>query len=177
MRSHTKKTLAEWYHLKARPNGWNLTVELEASKNTNIKLQEVMDIMMTEQRVEQTEKVEHMWRLPHAIKQMLSEPPKTHPFWVAGHRLVRPNVRSLEPLTETDGHDTMLDHVGDDRGNKAIGSRYCCTRSIVVTIHTAFGAVLVLVSTGGQTVAKASGKNKTVYLWPAWTGFFTDVER
>ena len=35
------------------------------------KLQEIMDIMMTEKRLEQTEKIEHMRGLPHVIKQML----------------------------------------------------------------------------------------------------------
>ena len=32
-------------------------------------------------------------------------------FWVAGRRL---NERSLEPLTETDGDETMMNHLGDD---------------------------------------------------------------
>ena len=41
------------------PNGWNLTVELEAPNNANSKLQEVMDIMMAEERLEKTENVEH----------------------------------------------------------------------------------------------------------------------
>ena len=55
-----------------RPNGWNLTDELEAPDDANSKLQEVNDISMTEKRVEQTEKIEHMRGLPHAIKQMLT---------------------------------------------------------------------------------------------------------
>ena len=35
-------------------------------------------------------------------------------FLVAGHRLVRPHERSLEPFTETDGDETMMDNPGDD---------------------------------------------------------------
>ena len=54
------------------PNGWNLTVELEAPNEANSKLQEVMDIMMTEKRLEQTEKIELMRGLSHAVKQMLT---------------------------------------------------------------------------------------------------------
>ena len=54
------------------PNVWNFTDELEAPIDVNSKLQEVMDIMMTENRLEQTEKIEHMGGLPHAIKQMLT---------------------------------------------------------------------------------------------------------
>ena len=53
---------------------------LEAPSDVNRKLEEVMDIMMTEQRLEKTEKVEHLRRLPHAIEQVLSGPQKTHSF-------------------------------------------------------------------------------------------------
>ena len=53
-------------------NGWNLTVELEAPNDATSMSQEVMDIMMTEKGLEQTEKTEHMRRLPHTIKQMLT---------------------------------------------------------------------------------------------------------
>ena len=42
---------------ESTPNGWNLTVELEAPNDANSKLQEVVDIMMTEKRLEQTEKI------------------------------------------------------------------------------------------------------------------------
>ena len=42
---------------ESTPNGWNLTVELEAPNDANNKLQETMDIMMTERRSEQTEKI------------------------------------------------------------------------------------------------------------------------
>ena len=80
------------------PVGWNLTVELEAPDDANNKLQEVMDIVMTEQRLEKTENVRH-----------------------------------------------------------------------AVILHTAIGAVLVLVALGGQTLTNDSVKNKTVYLWRAWT--------
>ena len=33
---------------ESTPNGWNLTVEPEAQNDANNKLQEIMDIMMTE---------------------------------------------------------------------------------------------------------------------------------
>ena len=33
---------------------------------------------------------------------------------MAGHRLVRLHERSLEPLTETDGDETLMDNLGDD---------------------------------------------------------------
>ena len=99
---------------ESTPNEWNLTVELEAPNDANTKLQEVRDIMMTEKRSEQIEKIEHGVGLPQVIKQMLTVPQKTHPFWVAGHRLVRPHERPLEPLTETDGDETMMDNLGDD---------------------------------------------------------------
>ena len=57
-------------------------------------------------------------------------------LWVAGQRPVRPHARSLEPLTETDGDETMLDKLGDDTAgetgavksknptDEAIGSRH-----------------------------------------------------
>ena len=99
---------------ESTPNEWNLTVELEAPNDANTKLQEVRDIMMTEKRSEQIEKIEHGVGLPQVIKQMLTVPQKTHPFWVAGHRLVRPHERPLEPLTQTDGDETMMDNLGDD---------------------------------------------------------------
>ena len=95
---------------ESTPNGRNLTVALEGPDDANSKFQEVMDIMMTEQ----TEKVQLMSGLPYAIKQMLTGPEKTHFFWVASHRPARPNERSLKPLTETDGDETMMDNHGDD---------------------------------------------------------------
>ena len=56
---------------ESTPNGWNFTVELEAPNDASSKLPEVMDIMRTEKRLEQTEKIDHMRGLPHAIKHML----------------------------------------------------------------------------------------------------------
>ena len=38
-----------------------------------------MDLMMTEQFLEQTEVVEHMRGLPHAIKLVVTGPQKRHP--------------------------------------------------------------------------------------------------
>ena len=57
---------------ESRPNGWNLTVELEAPNDANSKFQEIMDIMMTEKLLEQTEKTKHMRGLPDVIKLMLT---------------------------------------------------------------------------------------------------------
>ena len=54
--------------------------ELESSNDANSKLQEGMDIMMTEKRLEQTEIIEHMRIMPQVIKQMLFGPQKTHPL-------------------------------------------------------------------------------------------------
>ena len=44
------------------PNGLNLTVELEAPDDAYRKLQEIMDTMRAEKRVEQMEKIEHLKR-------------------------------------------------------------------------------------------------------------------
>ena len=68
VRSQTKIETGRVIPFESTPNGWNLTVELEAPNHTNNKLQEVMDIMMIEKRLEQTEKIVHMRGLPRAIK-------------------------------------------------------------------------------------------------------------
>ena len=120
------------------------SVELEAPNDANSKLQEVMDNMLTEKLSVQTEKIGRVGRLLLAIKQMLSgrkDASSSQPWGVAVHRLVRPHERSLEPLTETDGDDTMMDNLGDDdagssavknrkSANEAIGSRDCDPRSM-----------------------------------------------
>ena len=80
VRSHTKIETGRVIPIESTPKGWNLTVEIEAPNDANSKFHEVMDIMMTEKRLEQTEKTEHMRGLPHAIKQMLTGPQKKHPF-------------------------------------------------------------------------------------------------
>ena len=112
-------------------NGWNLAIELEAPNDANSKLQEVMDIMITKKRTEQTEK------MPHANKQIdVDWTTEGTSFWVARHRPVRPIERSLEPLTQTDGDDAMMDNPRDDDAgetnptNEAIGSRDCHERSM-----------------------------------------------
>ena len=76
--------------------------------------------MMVEKRLEQKQSVDHMKRLPHAITQILtgrkeasSTPP--HNLWVARHRDVGLNERSMEPLFETDGDETMMDHHKQER--------------------------------------------------------------
>ena len=51
-----KKETGRVIPFESTPNGWNLIVELEAPNDANSKLQEVMDIIMTEKRLEQTEK-------------------------------------------------------------------------------------------------------------------------
>ena len=70
--------------------------------------------------MEQTEKIEHMRRPLHPMKQMLIGPQKNTFLWVAGHRLVRPNERSFEPSTETDGDETLMDNPGDDEGETGV---------------------------------------------------------
>ena len=76
-----------------------------------------MDITMTEERLEQTEKIEHMRGV---LRHNQTNDDWTKgcvfftTFWVAGHRPVRPQERSLEPLTETVGDETMMDNPGDD---------------------------------------------------------------
>ena len=84
---------------ESSPKGWNITSKLEVPNDANSKLQEVMDIIMVEKRLEQTEIIEHKRRMPHAIKQMLTgrkDVSSSQPFGVAGHRPARPNERSLE---------------------------------------------------------------------------------
>ena len=90
---------------ESTPNGWNLTVELGVPNDANSKLQEVMDIMMTEKRLE----IEHVRGLHHAIKQMWTGRKDVSSFWVAGHGPVRPHERSLEPLT-TQERPVQSDH-------------------------------------------------------------------
>ena len=49
---------------------------------------------------------------------------------MAGHRLVRPQERSFEPLTETDEDETMMDNPGgDDAGEtSAVKSKIQTTK-------------------------------------------------
>ena len=117
-----------------------MELELEAPNDANSKLQEVMDIMMTEKRSEQTEKIEHVRGHPDVIKQMLMGHPDVsslQPFGWPGHRLVRPQERWLEPLAETDGDETMDNPGADEAGETSavrskipIGSRDCYPRSM-----------------------------------------------
>ena len=100
-----------------------------------------MDIIMTEKRLEQIQSVDHMRRLPHAITQILtgrkqasSIPP--YNLWVARHRDVRLNERSMEPMFETDGDETMMDHhkqerrpCFDKKGNELDIANGICSRS------------------------------------------------
>ena len=58
-------------------NGWN-NCALEAPNDGNKMLQEVMDIMIAEQRLEHTEAYEHMSGPRHAFKRMLLGPQKRH---------------------------------------------------------------------------------------------------
>ena len=64
--------------------------------------------------------MDHTNAVPHAIKQMLTGP-QTHPFWEAGHRLVRPNL-TLEPLSERDEDETMMEHYADDDAGRTVQS-------------------------------------------------------
>ena len=57
-----KKKTFRVISFESTPNGWNLTVEFEAPKDANSKLQEVKDTMMTEKRLEKSEDIEHIGR-------------------------------------------------------------------------------------------------------------------
>ena len=115
MRSHAKWELAESCHLRARPTDASSQLNLfETPNDANSGLQEVMNIMMAEKRLEQKEKIEHTRRQVQVIKQIMIGPQETQSFSVAGHRRVRPHERSLEPLIETYGDETMMDNFGDD---------------------------------------------------------------
>ena len=70
---------------------------------------------------------------------------------LTGHRLVGPYERSLEPLTETDGDETMMDNLGDDDAaeTNAVKSKIHRIKRLprakhVVTIRIVIGAALVL---------------------------------
>ena len=108
--------------------------------------------------------------------------PQKTSFWVAGHTLVRPSARTLEPLTETDGDETMMDNPGvDDAGDttsavkskiqptKSSDQEDCFTRSMWSVSIPQICAVLVLIALGGQTLANDSVKSNTVCLWRAFT--------
>ena len=71
-----------------------------------------MDIMMTEKRLEQMEKIEHMMGAASFNHTDVDWSTEDTSFWVAGHRSVRPHERSLGPLTETDGDVTVVDNLG-----------------------------------------------------------------
>ena len=44
-------------------------------------------------------------------------------FWMTGRGLVRPHERLLEPVTETDGDETMIDNLGDAGETSAVQSK------------------------------------------------------
>ena len=83
-------------HLRARPLDGTSQLSSKHQMMPSAKLQKVMDSMMTEERLEQTEKIEHMRGLPHAIKQMLT------------------GRKDASSLTKPDGDETMMDSPGDD---------------------------------------------------------------
>ena len=75
-------------------------------------------------------------------------------FWVAGHRLLRLNEKSLEPLIETDADETMMvNYGGDDAGEiSAVWS------NIVLRKPSAIHIVHALVAQGGLTPTTNSEK-------------------
>ena len=132
---------------------------------------------MTEKRLEQMENIEHI----SCIQTDVDWNTEDASCWVAESTDWSDQANEqLEPLTDTDGDETMMDNLGDDgaRGNwcgqiekptnEAIGSRYCCTRGMRSLIHIEIGAALVLVALDGRTLTNDRVKNKTVYLWRAW---------
>ena len=99
---------------ESTPSGWNLRVEF--SKH---QMRPTAKLQASHGHHDETEKIEHMRGLPHAIKQNVVRTEGCvffSTFSVAGHRLVRPQERSLIPLTVTDGDETMMDNPGDDDG-------------------------------------------------------------
>ena len=95
---------------------------------------------------------------------------------MAGHKSVRPHERSLEPLTETDGDETMMHNPGDDDGEEtsAVKSKIQPMRHLptrhVVTIHIVIGAALVL----GALHKQRHGEQKSLLVASTDYGFFTD---
>ena len=166
------------------PKGWNFTVELEAPNNANNKLQEVMDIMMTEKRLEQTGKIEHMRGLSQVLKQMLTGRKDVFcttftNFSVARHRLARPHERSLEPLTETDGDETVMDNPGDEDAGEtsAVKSKIQPMKPSdqEIATHEACGHYPYRDwcracdgGTGRWDAHTRRHENRTVCLWRAW---------
>ena len=101
---------------ESTPNGWNLTTELEAPNDASSQLQEVTDIMMTEKRLEPMENIEHI----SCIQTDVDWNTEDASFWVAESTDWSDQANEqLEPLTDTDGDETMMDNLGDDgaRGN------------------------------------------------------------
>ena len=113
---------AEAYCLRAHPTDRTSQLNSKHQMTPTASYKKIMYIMVTEQRLEQTEKIEHIRRLPHAIKQMLTgrkDVSSFTTFWVAEHRPVRPHERPLEPLTETDGDETGDDDAGETSAVKS----------------------------------------------------------
>ena len=153
---------------ESTPKGWNITSKLEAPYDTNMRQQEVMDIIMVEKRLEQTEIIEHKRRMPHAIKQMLTgrkDVSSSQPFGVAGHRPARPNERSLEC--------SQIENTINEPSDQGIATHEACGhypyRDWCRACVGGAGAV--------QTLTNDSGKNKTVYLWRAWIMGSSLIER
>ena len=106
---------------------------------------------------------------------------------MAGHRPVRPQEQSFEPLTETDRDETMTDNPDDDEAGEtsAVKSKIQSVRPSdqEIATHEACShypyrdwcraCVGVL---GGQTLTNDGVMSRTVWLWPACMdyGFFTD---
>ena len=132
--------------------------------------QEVMDIMMTEKRLQ----IEHMRGLHHAIKRMWTGRKDVSSFWVAEHGPVRPHERSLEPLTGTDGCGTMMDNLVDDDAGEtsAVRSQIQPVKPSdqEIATHEACGHCpyrdwyRACVGVTGRTLTNDGMKNKTVCL-------------
>ena len=87
---------------------------------------------------------------------------------MAGHRHVRPQEQSLEPLTETDRDEPMTDNPAGE--TSAVKSKIQPVKPSdqEIATHEACGIVLVLGVLGGQTLTNDGLKSRTVCLWRAW---------
>ena len=153
---------------ESTPNGWNLTVELEVTRNHGHH--DDRETLRTdgENRTREGTASRNQTNVDWTKGCVFFTT-----FWMAGHRLVRPQERSLEPLTETDGDETMMYNPGDDDAGEtsAVKSKIQPMRpsdqviaTQVVTIRIVIGAALVLVALGGQTLPNDGMKSRTFCL-------------
>ena len=84
---------------------------------------------------------------------------------------MRPQERSLEPLTGTAGDETMMDNAGDDDAGEtsAVKSKIQPVKPSAqeIATHEGCGIVIVLGVLGVQTLTNDGLQSRTVCLWRA----------